>query len=61
MRLMSPMHGDIYAAEMGEDPRNSKNDEACALRGWTCIPLVVEGFGGHGNEAINVLSTLSKK
>ena len=30
---------------------------------WPCIPwpLVVEVFGGWGNEAINVFSTLSKK
>ena len=50
-----------HAAEMGEEAKHSKNDEACALRGWTCIPLVVEVFGGWGNEAVNVLSTLSKK
>ena len=41
---------------MGEEAKHSRNDEACALRGWTCIPLVVEVFGGWGNEAINVLS-----
>ena len=44
-----------HAAEMGEEAKHSKNDEACALREWTCIPLVVEVFGGCGNEAINVL------
>ena len=42
-----------HAAEMGEVTKHSRNDEACALRGWSCIPLVVEVFGGWGNEAIN--------
>ena len=43
---------------MVEEAKHSKNDEACALRGWACIPLVVEVFGGWGNEAINVLMLL---
>ena len=50
-----------HAAEMGEEAKHSRNDEACALRGWSCIPLVVEVFGGWGNEAINVLLAISKK
>ena len=50
-----------HAAEMGEEAKHSRNDEACALRGWSCIPLVVEVFGGWGNEAINVLLTISKR
>ena len=50
-----------HAAEMGEEAKHSANDEACALRGWSCIPLVVEVFGGWGNEAIDVLTKLSKK
>ena len=50
-----------HAAEMEEEAKHSRNDEACALRGWSCIPLVVEVFGGWGNEAINVLLTISKK
>ena len=33
---------------MGEEAKHSRNDEACALRGWTCIPLVVEVFGEWG-------------
>ena len=45
-----------HAAEMGEEYKHSANDEACALRGWSCIPLVVEVFGGWGNEAIDVLT-----
>ena len=49
------------AAEMGEESKHSRNNEACALRGWLCIPLVVEVFGGWGNEAINVLTKMSKK
>ena len=47
-----------HAAEMGEEAKHSANDEACALRGWSCIPLVVEVFMGCGNEAIGVFSTL---
>ena len=50
-----------HAAEMREVAKHSKHNEACALRRWTCIPLVMEVIGGWGNEAINVLSTLSKK
>ena len=50
-----------HAAEMGEEAKHSRNDEACVFRGWSCIPLVVEVFGGWGNEAINVLLTISKK
>ena len=50
-----------HAAEMGEEAKHSRNDEACALRGWSCIPLVVDVFGGWGNEAINVFLTISKK
>ena len=37
-----------HAAEMGEESKHSANDEACALRGWSCIPLVVQVFGGWG-------------
>ena len=50
-----------HAAEMGEESKHSANNEACALRGWSCIPLVVEVFGGWGNESIDVLTKLSKK
>ena len=50
-----------HAAEMGEEAKHSRNDEACALRGWSCIPFVVEVFGGWSNEAINVLLAISKK
>ena len=46
---------------MGEEAKHSRNDEAFALRGWSCIALVVEVFGGWGNEAIDVLSTLLNK
>ena len=42
------------------EAKHSRNEEACAFREWSCIPLVVEVFGGWGNEAIIVLSNLSK-
>ena len=32
---------------MGEEAKHSRNDEACALRGWACL-------GDGDNEAINV-------
>ena len=32
-------------AEIGEEAKHSKNDEACALRGWTCIPLAIGVWG----------------
>ena len=50
-----------HTAEMGEESKHSRNDEACALRGWSCIPLVAEVFGGWGNEAIDALSKFIKK
>ena len=50
-----------HAAEMGEEAKHSRNGEACALRGSSCIPLVVKVFGAWGNEAINVLLAISKK
>ena len=34
-----------HAAEMGEEAKHSRKDEACALREWSCI-LLVEVFGG---------------
>ena len=46
---------------MGEEVKHSYNDEACALRGWSCIALVVEVLDGWGNEAINMFSSLCKK
>ena len=47
-----------HAAEMGEESKHTRKDEPCALRGWSCIPLVLEVFGGWGNVAINELSKL---
>ena len=44
-----------HAAEMGEEAKLSRNDEACALREWSCIPLVVEVFQEWDNEAVNPL------
>ena len=70
IKVINPLHLQFlqeaaqtcgHAAEMGEESKHSANDEACALRGWSCIPMVMEVFGGWGNEAIDVLTKLSKK
>ena len=61
--LFRPAAFDIKVInlKMGEVAKHSKHNEVCALRRWICIPLVVKVFGRWGNEAINVLLTLSKK
>ena len=50
-----------YTAELGEKDKHSKNDIPCTERGWVCVPLVVEVFGGWGNEAQETLSRVAKK
>ncbi|KAL5479454.1 hypothetical protein EMCRGX_G022979 [Ephydatia muelleri] len=50
-----------YTAELGEKDKHSKNDIPCTERGWVCVPLVVEVFGGWGNEAQEALSRVAKK
>ena len=37
-----------HTAELGEKDKHSKNDIPCTERGWVCVPLVVEVFGGWG-------------
>ena len=50
-----------HTAELGEKDKHSKNDIPCTERGWVCVPLVVEVFGGWGNEAQEALSRVAKK
>ena len=50
-----------YTAELGEKDKHSKNDIPCTERSWVCVPLVVEVFGGWGNEAQEALSRVAKK
>ena len=50
-----------YTAELGEKDKHSKNDIPSTERGWVCVPLVVEVFGGWGNEAQEALSRVAKK
>ena len=38
-----------YTAELGEQDKHAKNDIPFTERGWVCVPLVVEVFGGWGN------------
>ena len=49
------------SAEYGEVGKHAKNDEMCSRLGWTCIPLVVEVYGGWGCEAQECFSRLSKR
>ena len=50
-----------HAAEMKDEAKHFRNDEACAISEWSSIPLVVKVFGGWDNEATMVFTTLSKK
>eukprot|EP00731_Ephydatia_muelleri_P021875 Em0014g466a len=47
-------------AEKGERDKHLKNDGPCNERGWSCIPLVVEVYGGWGQEAVSMFAHLSK-
>ena len=47
-------------AEKGERDKRLKNDGPCNERGWSCIPLVVEVYGGWGQEAVSMFAHLSK-
>ena len=49
------------SAECGEAGKHAKNDETCSELGWTCIPLVVEVYGGWGCEAQECFSKLRKR
>ena len=50
-----------YTAELGEQEKHAKNDIPCTARGWVCVPLVVEVFGGWGSEAQEALSRVAKQ
>ena len=50
-----------YTAELGEKDKHSNNDTPCTERCWVCIQLVVEVFGGWGNEVQEALSRVAKK
>ena len=51
----------LILLELGWWDKQPKNDVPCAERGWICVPLVVEVFGGCGNEAQHVFSRDVKK
>ena len=44
--------------ELGEQ---DKHAIPCTARGWVCVPLVVEVFGGWGSEAQEALSRVAKE
>ena len=47
-------------AEKGERDKHFKNDGPCNERGWSCIPLVVEAYGGWGQEAVSMFACLEQ-
>jgi hypothetical protein len=46
--------------ERQEKEKHSKYDATCGRMGWTCIPFVVDCYGGLGQEALTLMSTLMK-
>ena len=70
LKVIHPLNTDLIleasmasgnSAECGEAGKHAKNDETCSELGWTCIPLVVEVYGGWGCEAQECFSKLSKR
>ncbi|KAL5499769.1 hypothetical protein EMCRGX_G011229 [Ephydatia muelleri] len=70
LQVIHPLNTDLIleaslasgnSAECGEVRKHAKNDEMCSELGWTCIPLVVEVYGGWGCEAQECFSRLSKR
>ena len=70
LKVINPLNSNIllgasitsgYTAELGEKDKNSKNDIPCTERGCVCVPLVMEVFGGWGNETQEALSRVVKK
>ena len=49
----------MWAMKGGGGEEHRKNDDACNTRGWSCIPLLVETYGGWGHEAFARLSKLA--
>ena len=47
-------------AEKGGKGKHRKNDDTCNARGWSCIPPVVEVYGGWGHKATTTFARLSK-
>ncbi|KAL5493766.1 hypothetical protein EMCRGX_G014989 [Ephydatia muelleri] len=69
LKVIHPLNTDLIleaslasgnSAEFGEIGKHTKNDQMCGRLGWTCIPLVVEVYGGWGCEAQECFSRLTK-
>ena len=69
LKVINPLNSDSIleasmipgsTAEKGERDKHLKNDGPCNERGWSCIPLVVEVYGGWGQEAVSMFVHLSK-
>ena len=65
LKVIHPLNTDLIleaslasgnSAEFGEIGKHTKNDQMCGRLGWTCIPLVIEVYGGWGCEACDVLA-----
>ena len=70
LKVIHPLNTDLIleaslvsgnSAECGKVRKPAKNDEMFSELGWTCIPLVVEVYGGWGCEAQECFSRLSKR
>ena len=70
LKVIHPLNTDLIleaslasgnSAEFGKIGKHTKNDQMCGRLGWTCIPLVVEVYGGWGCEAQGCFSRLSKR
>ena len=69
LKVINPLNSDSIleasmipgsTAEKGERDKHLKNDGPCNERGWSCIHLVVEVYGGWGQEAVSMFARLSK-
>ena len=69
LKVINPLNSDSIleasmipgsTAEKGERNKHLMNDGPCNERGWSCIPLVVETYGGWGQEAVSMFARLSK-
>ena len=49
------------SAAVGEQEKLENNALGCVERGWICVPLVVEAYGGWGITAKEALSRIARR
>ena len=49
------------SAAVGEQEKFENNALGCLERGWICVPLVVEAYGGRGITAKETLSRIARR